>query len=201
MAKRHCDVGRGRLRLAPIERGAAGGKPASSVANWSQELMRVRQRQVFLGLAAVAGTLLASGCTSIRDHRGYIVDPALLDSVEPGIDNKLSVEKTLGRPTFISQFGEPDWYYVSINTKQVAFTRPRAQSEMIVKVTFDAAGNVAKVERAGMDHVVFLRPDHDKTPTLGRERTFLEDLFGNIGTVNAAGGPPAGGAPGGPNGS
>ena len=32
-----------------------------------------------------------------------------------------------------------------------------------------------------------LQPDGDKTPTLGRERGFLEDLFGNIGQVGAAG--------------
>lgn len=164
--------------------------------------MQGMQRRMVLGTAAIALTALAGGCASIKDHRGYLVDGALLDSVQPGVDNKLSVEKTLGRPTFVSQFGEPDWYYVSINTKQAAFTRPRTTGELIVKVTFDQAGNVAQVQRSGMEHVVSLRPDHDKTPTLGRERTFLEDLFGNIGTVNAAGAPPPGqGAPGGPNGS
>jgi outer membrane protein assembly factor BamE (lipoprotein component of BamABCDE complex) len=156
---------------------------------------------MLFGMTAVALALLAGGCSSIKDHRGYLVDPALLDSVSPGIDNQMSVEKTLGRPTFVSQFGEPDWYYVSINTKQAAFSRPRTNSELIVKVTFDKAGNVARVERSGMEHVVFLSPEHDKTPTLGRDRTFLEDLFGNIGTVNAAGAPPGQGAPGGPNGS
>ncbi len=40
-----------------------------------------------------------------------------------------------------------------------------------------------------MDQVVYLTPDGDETPTLGRERGFLEDLFGNIGTVNAPGAP------------
>jgi hypothetical protein len=46
--------------------------------------------------------------------------------------------------------------------------------------------------------VVYLDPNGDKTPTLGRERGFLEDLFGNIGQVGGAG---LGGAPGGgPNG-
>lgn len=52
-----------------------------------------------------------------------------------------------------------------------------------------------------MEKVVQLRPDGARTPTLGRERTFLEDLFGNIGTVGAAGMGGAQGGPGGPNGS
>ncbi|MGH6785545.1 MAG: outer membrane protein assembly factor BamE [Novosphingobium sp.] len=146
--------------------------------------------------AALMLAALAAGCSSIRDHRGYLVDTTLLDSVQPGVDNQLSVERTLGRPTFVSQFGAPTWYYVSVNTKQAAFTRPRTDDQLILKVRFDERGNVAAIDRSGMEKVVRLNPNGDKTPTLGRERGFLEDLFGNIGAVGA----PGAGAPGGPNG-
>ena len=64
---------------------------------------------------ALAG-LAVSGCSSIRESRGYIVDNTLLSTVQPGIDNQRSVEMTLGRPTFTSQFGQPTWYYVSSTT-------------------------------------------------------------------------------------
>jgi outer membrane protein assembly factor BamE (lipoprotein component of BamABCDE complex) len=154
-----------------------------------------------LGLI-VAATMLLGGCASIKDHRGYLIDPALVDSVQAGIDNKTSVERTLGRPTFIAQFGEPTWYYVSVDTKQAAFARPRTYQQMVMRVRFDPQGNVLAVDKAGMDRVVQIDPDGDKTPTLGRERSFLEDLFGNIGTVGAPTGQGGGGAPGsGPNGS
>ena len=66
---------------------------------------------------------LAAGCTTIRDHRGYIMDSALIDSVQPGIDNRQSVEGTLGRPTFISQFGDKSWFYVSQEARQKPFKR------------------------------------------------------------------------------
>lgn len=164
--------------------------------------MRVTAR--ILRGAAVGMVLAAAlgGCTSIQDHRGYIVDQALLDSVAPGTDNRNSVERTLGRPTFVSEFGQKDWYYMSQNTRQAAFTRPRTREQLLVRVTFDAAGNVSGIYRTGMERVVRLNPDGDKTPTLGRERSFLEDLFGNIGTVGAPGmGSGGGGGPGGPNGS
>jgi outer membrane protein assembly factor BamE (lipoprotein component of BamABCDE complex) len=151
-----------------------------------------------LGLAVA--TLALGGCASIKDHRGYLVDGILLDSVMPGVDNRTSVERTLGRPTFVSQFGRQDWYYVSTNTRQKAFTRPQANEHLLIHIVFDEKGNVASVERTGMEKVVKLDPDGDKTPTLGRQRTFLEDLFGNIGQVGAPGGPGSGG-PGGPNGS
>ncbi|MDE2411770.1 MAG: outer membrane protein assembly factor BamE [Sphingomonadales bacterium] len=168
-------------------------------------MQRFARTVVTLATATVLAAL-AGGCASIKDHRGYLVDKALVDSVQPGIDNQTSVERSLGRPTFVSQFGEPVWYYVSVDTRQAAFTRPRTKNQMILRVRFDPKGNVANVDTLGMEHVVRLDPDGHKTPTLGRERTFLEDLFGNIGTVGApgAGGAGSGGGSGpgsGPNGS
>lgn len=155
--------------------------------------MQVTVRFVGVAIAALA----LSACASIKDHRGYIVDNALLDSVQPGIDNQMSVERMLGRPSFISQFGQKDWYYISTNTRQAAFTRPKPSEQLMVRISFDPKGNVSAVQRSGMEKVANINPDGDKTPTLGRERSFLEDLFGNIGQVGAAGG----GGQGGPNGS
>jgi len=146
-------------------------------------------------LAAIAAVLPA--CSSIRESRGYIVDPLLTGTIQPRIDNQQSVEGTLGRPTFVSQFGTPTWYYVSSVTGQRPFNRPRIQVHNVLAVRFDEAGRVLNVERSGVDKVVFLDPNGNKTPTLGRERGFLEDLFGNIGQVGAGGGP-GGGGPGGP---
>ena len=146
-------------------------------------------------LAGVAALLPA--CTAIRESRGYLVDPLLTETIQPRIDNQQSVEGTLGRPTFISQFGTPTWYYVSSITGQRPFNRPRIREHSVLAVEFDEAGRVVEVKRSGVEQVVFLDPNGDKTPTLGRERGFLEDLFGNIGQVGG-GGLPGGGGPGGP---
>lgn len=163
--------------------------------------MRVLGRNT-IGVAAMAGlALLAGGCASIKDHRGYIMDSALVDSVQPGVDNRLSVERTLGRPSFISQFGQKDWYYVSMDTKQAPFQRPKTYQQTVLRVRFDPTGNVAGIDRAGMDKVARISPDGKTTPTLGRDRSFLEDLFGNIGAVGAPGMGGAGPSGPGPNGS
>ena len=154
-----------------------------------------------LGTALALVSTVLGGCASIKDHRGYYADATLIASVLPGVDNKLSVEKTLGRPTFTSEFGTPSWYYVATNTAQAPFGRPRTTEQSILKVDFDPAGNVRTVGLTGKEKVVRLNPDGDKTPTLGRNRSFFEDLFGNIGAVGAGGGAPQGGGPGGPNGS
>ena len=145
-------------------------------------------------VAALGCALLALGaCSSIRESRGFVNDAVLVNSVQPGIDNRRSVEGTLGRPTFESQYGENTWYYISSITGRRPFVRPRIRNHSVLAIRFDEAGNVKSVDRSGIEEVVFLQPDGDKTPTLGRERGFLEDLFGNIGQV---GGIPGGGAGG-----
>ena len=150
-----------------------------------------------LGLGALAaGALAASGCTSIRESRGYIQDRTLVSGVQPGIDNQQSVAATLGRPSFISQFGDATWYYVSSVTGRKPFVRPRINSHSVLAIRFDAAGNVVSADTTGMEKVVYISPDGDETPTLGRERSFFEDLFGNIGQVGAPGAG-GGGGPGG----
>ena len=154
--------------------------------------MRVSGRFAWVLGASLGLALLAGGCTSIRNHRGYVIDKALFDAVQPGVDNRLSVERTLGRPTFISQFGTKDWYYVSMDTKQPAFLKTRTEKETVMRVRFDKAGNVIAVDRRGMEKVARIDPDGDKTPTLGRDRSFLEDLFGNVGAVGAPGAVPGG---------
>lgn len=147
-------------------------------------------RKVAAGVALAAAL---AGCSSIKEHRGYLADNLLYNGIRAGVDNQRSVEGTLGRPTFTSQFGQPTWYYVSSTSGQRPFGRPKIEDQSVLAIRFDAAGNVAEVDRSGIERVVYLSPDSDETPTLGRERGFLEDLFGNIGAVGAAGQAPNGG--------
>jgi outer membrane protein assembly factor BamE (lipoprotein component of BamABCDE complex) len=133
------------------------------------------------------GTALAvAGCARVRGHQGYILDQTLVAGIQPGIDNRGSVEKTLGRPTFGGQFDAKDWYYVSRETKQLAFSQPRPVSQTILHVRFDGAGNVAAIDKTGVEKVASINPIKDKTPTLGRHRSFFSEVFGNIGTVGSS---------------
>ncbi|MBK61438.1 MAG: cell envelope protein SmpA [Altererythrobacter sp.] len=156
----------------------------------------MRVTKILATSALVAAGLSLGACSSIRENRGYVIDSVLLNSVQPGIDNQRSVEMTLGRPTFTSQFGDPTWYYVSSTTGRKPFVRPRVEAHQVLAVKFGPDGDVLSADRTGIDEVVYLTPDGAETPTLGRERGFLEDLFGNIGTVGQPG--LGGQGPGGP---
>jgi outer membrane protein assembly factor BamE (lipoprotein component of BamABCDE complex) len=132
-----------------------------------------------LSLAATAG------CTRVKGHQGYLVDETLVSSIQPGVDNRESVEKTLGRPSFVGQFDQRDWYYVSRGTQNLAFQMPNPSTQMTLHIRFDDAGNVVAVQRTGLERVASINPTDEETPTLGRERGFLEEVFGNIGQVGS----------------
>ncbi len=144
-------------------------------------------------VAAIIATGLAlSACAGIRDHRGFVIDQTLADGIQVGVDNKDSVQRTLGRPTFTGQFDPNDWYYVSRDTAQFAFRDPRVTDQTVLRVRFDAAGNVLGVDKTGKELIASVDPSGDRTPTLGRKSSFFEDLFGGIGTIAQPGLPGAG---------
>ena len=135
--------------------------------------------------AASMSAVLLTGCAGIRDHRGYVLDKELASNIQVGVDNKDSVIKTLGRPSFTGQFDQNDWYYLARDTNTLPFRGPRVKEQTLLHVRFDAAGNVASVGQSGKDKIVAINPVNDKTPTLGRKRSFFDELFGNIGVLNS----------------
>ena len=140
-------------------------------------------------LAAAGAAVLIAGCAPLREQQGYVLDEPLIAAIQPGVDNRESVAGTLGRPTFTGQFDqqERDWYYVSRDTSALAFRMPRPTAQTILHVRFDAAGNVESVQRTGLELVANIRPERDKTPTLGRRSNLFNELFGNIGAVGQGG--------------
>ena len=148
----------------------------------------MRASQIVTLATVIAALSLSSGCTRLKSHQGYIGDQTLLSSVQPGVDNKESVQASLGRPTFVGQFDQNDWYYYSRDAKQLAFSQPVAENQYVLKVRFDQAGNVASVSQTGKELIAKISPEGDKTPTLGRDTSFFEEIFGNIGAVGAGGG-------------
>jgi outer membrane protein assembly factor BamE (lipoprotein component of BamABCDE complex) len=137
---------------------------------------------------AIAASLL-SGCAAMRAHKGAVLDSQLVSSIQPGVDNQASVEKLLGRPTFVGAFAPTDWIYVARDTTQLAFRNPRVTKQNTLIIHFDRAGNVASVERSGKELAMNLEPSNRKTPTMGKKKSFFEELFGGIGSVNSGGVP------------
>lgn len=140
-------------------------------------------------LGAIAAAALLGGCTRIVGQQGHILDDTLVAAIQPGVDNRESVAGTIGRPSFTGQFGgaERDWYYVSRRTRNFGFQTPQPTQQTVLHVRFDENGTVERVNRTGLELAANISPSRDATPTLGRTRSLLEELFGNIGAVGQSG--------------
>ncbi len=134
---------------------------------------------------ALVGTAMIGGCSRVPGHQGFVSDTGLIEGIKAGVDNRESVIKTLGRPSFVGQFDAKDWYYVARDTRTYAYRLPEPTAQLVTHIRFDAAGNVASVDKTGLEKIASLRPERDKTPTLGRNRSLFEDVFGNIGQVGS----------------
>jgi outer membrane protein assembly factor BamE (lipoprotein component of BamABCDE complex) len=152
----------------------------------------MRSARPLLAASLLAAALGTGACTQVRTHQGYIIDADLVNSVQPGVDNRQSVLQTLGHPSFASQFAPGqanggDWYYLSRDSRNFGFNNPHARDQITLRISFNQAGTVTAITRTGAEQIASISPDGKTTPTLGRKRGFFQDLFGNIGTVGAAG--------------
>lgn len=135
----------------------------------------------------------AAGCAPLRSHQGYVIDPDLVNSVQAGTDTRQSVLAVLGKPSFTSEFNQGDWYYISRDARNFAYNNPHVREQVTLRISFDDRGVVSAVRRSGVEQVASVSPSSKTTPTLGKKRSFFDELFGNIGTVGAIGGGGQGG--------
>ena len=86
--------------------------------------MNTRLVKISLALCAAA---TVGGCTGVLAHKGAVVDPQLAASIQPGIDNKTSVEKLLGRHVHLQLFVKvvEDWRNKERELDEIGVTAAR----------------------------------------------------------------------------
>ncbi len=133
------------------------------------------------GAAALALTAALTACSPTVSQRGYVPNEDLLEEIRVGIDNKDSVLTSFGSPSTVSTIEGNSWYYISSVHEQLAFFNEEAVDREIVAVYFDASGNVEKLGYYGLEDGKIINFINQETPTRGKELTFLQQMFGNLG--------------------
>ena len=134
---------------------------------------------------AFAILLALAACAPQVTHHGFAPQVAELDEIVAGVDTRSSVLNRLGRPSATGSFDDRDWYYVASRMERELFYAPRVVDRTVVAVRFDETGLVERVNRYGLEDGRIVDLVADTTPTYGRELTVLQQLFGNIGRLNA----------------
>ena len=138
-----------------------------------------------------------SACAPIKDVRGYVPDEEKLADIKVGQDTKETVQKKLGTPSSTAAFGDPTWYYISVEQERYAFFSPDVTKREILAIQFTDQGKVAELRNYGIEDGQVVALVDRETPSRGKELSMLQQIFGNIGGPSASSAPSGPGRPGG----
>jgi outer membrane protein assembly factor BamE (lipoprotein component of BamABCDE complex) len=162
---------------------------------------------------AAAGLLALSmtgGCTlyvseyvgnifeSPSTRRGNQLDAEQLAQLVPGVSSRTDAQAALGSPTATATFTDDEWYYISSVTRQRPGRELAVEDQQVVVLRFNQGGVLQDVRRLGAQDARQVAMVERVTPSPGNERSFLQQLFGNIGRVGPGLGASQPTAPGGP---
>ncbi|VAV86945.1 hypothetical protein MNBD_ALPHA02-310 [hydrothermal vent metagenome] len=133
-------------------------------------------------------TVLALGaCSSRKFVRGYMADQKMVESIRAQVDTRDSVKEMLGSPSAAATFDNDNWYYYSKRSESFAFFKEKITELKVMAIRFDKEGYVTAVDHYTLDDHNNIEPVGKTTKTHGRELSFIQELFGNIGRFGAGG--------------
>ena len=147
--------------------------------------------------SVVSGIAAVTGCARDVEQRGNLPPQDKLAEIHAGSTTKEEVTKVLGSPSSTSIFNDKSWYYISRRTGQFAFFDPSVLDQQVYIITFDDQGVVQSIVHKSVEDGKEITPVARATPAPGRELSFLEQVIGNLGKFNNAGGGRGGGSGGG----
>lgn len=125
-----------------------------------------------------------SACISVRSQHGYIMETGETElTAKVGIDTKDSVLARYGAPSITPALNANTWYYVAANDNNRAFLRTKTVQREVIAFSFSVDGSVAEVKTYNIADGEEINLVDRKTPTRGKELTFLEQLVGNVGQL------------------
>jgi outer membrane protein assembly factor BamE (lipoprotein component of BamABCDE complex) len=153
-------------------------------------------------VTALSTAVVLVGYSTTVEQRGNLPPPDQIAEIHPGKTTKDQVAKILGTPSSIGVFNDNSWYYISRRTTQFAFFDPNVVDQQVYIVDFNDNNIVKAVDHKTLRDGREVASVAGATPAPGRELSFLEQIVGNLGKFNNAGGETGGaggGRPRGPN--
>lgn len=128
----------------------------------------------------------ASGCTRIDEFHGFAPSDAELSSVEIGQSTKDAVIADFGPPFSDGSLENNAIYYVSSQFRYFGALAPEEVDRQIVAIRFDASDRVQNVSRYTLEDGRVVALDRRVTEDGINDVTFLGQLLGSFGRVDAA---------------
>ena len=134
---------------------------------------------------ALAATGLIACSPIVRNH-GYIPVAEDLNRIVIGQDTRESVAEIVGPPTAGGVLNGTGYYYVQSRFETLGLFRPEEVSREVLAITFNANGTVRNIERFGLERGRVVVLSRRVTDDNIADVSFIGQLLGNVGRVNAA---------------
>ena len=142
--------------------------------------------RLFSGSCAMVLAWLIAACSPTYDFHGYTPSQHELRPIKVGETTQQEVLEAVGRPISTGFLANDTWYYVSANIRRIAFREPEFTERQVVAISFNEEGQVANIERFGLEkgRPVVLSRRITETD-LGR-LTIVEQLMRSFGRIDPA---------------
>ncbi|MFN3991574.1 MAG: outer membrane protein assembly factor BamE [Tabrizicola flagellatus] len=137
------------------------------------------------GLVLVVAAIVAA-CSPIYRNHGYVPAEEDLAQIEVGKDTRETVGQKIGRPSTSGLLNDVGWFYVQSRYKTVGPREPKEVDRQVLAVTFSDKGVVENIARYGLEDGRVIELSRRVTQTNVKSRTFIQQLLGNFGRVQAA---------------
>jgi len=133
-------------------------------------------------LFPLATLALLAACSPRVDYRGKAPEVKDMTQLKAGVHTTHDILGAIGSPTFESSYGPKTWFYVHKRTETTAFFKPSIIEKNTIAITFNDQDMIEKIE--DMDpEMQDINPLTHTTPTVGEDRTMLQQVFSNFGRV------------------
>jgi outer membrane protein assembly factor BamE (lipoprotein component of BamABCDE complex) len=137
-----------------------------------------------VGILLLISALGLSACEPKLRLHGYVPRASEIEQLKTGISDKAFVVSTIGSPSFVNDFADNRWHYVSFQTSQVGAEHPEILRYQVLQLVFDERNVLAELNLYDKDDLILVELDPDFTPAFGRTMTITEQIIGNIGKFN-----------------
>jgi outer membrane protein assembly factor BamE (lipoprotein component of BamABCDE complex) len=142
-------------------------------------------RRIARNLWAVLAVGALAACQPIYRSHGYVPSDSDLAMLVVGQDTRDTVGDFIGRPSSSGVLEDGGWYYVGSRWVESGLRKPREINREVVAISFTGDGTVQNIERFGLEDGRVVTLSRRVTDSNIKGVTFLGQLLGSIGNVNA----------------
>ena len=142
-------------------------------------------------LRGAATSLVMSGllaCVPVVDNRGYVFDESLLPQLVVGTTSEADIITIMGSPSTVSTLNGGAYYYISSRFITEAYRAPRETERRVLAIFLDEDKKIRDLGFYTLEDGNIVTIVARTTETQGRELTFLQQIFGNLGRFESGDG-------------